>query len=190
MGKGCAGKGAAAQQSYLNKDLRDLSKKHQVQNMSALLKSLESMGVRFQNKARTKGKGKGKGPPGNMGGKGNNPGHNSPQDKPKAKVRNQGGPAKASGEAGAGNGGSSSAPFAAPRPIVSLKGTKDVVAKVLDQKGNSVDIQFICHVPSCFLAHYKQRKCCIACRALRGGQGTHCLRPRRSPGKGGEAPPH
>jgi hypothetical protein len=190
MGKGPGGKGAKGQKSLPDKDLRALMKKHQVQNMSGLIKSLESLGVRFKGSTSNKGKGKGQNPTGRTGGKGQPAGTTNPKAKLNVKARFSGGPAKDNGPRGSGGGGSSWASSSPTRPIITLKGAKDMAATMLDQQGNTQHIQFICHDPGCFLAHYRQRKFCIACRAPRDvDREPQCYDPDVHKARVAKAPP-
>ena len=143
MGKPGNGKGGSKGCSsllaqYTEKDLKALGEKHQVKNLSGLLKTLNSLGVRFQEKVKGKGKAKGHSDPGGLQGKGPQA---CPHPKSKPGAKTQGGHQlrndqrsvqdKAGGRGGAGS--SSQLPAGNARPTILVKGTQDAVATMLDQ---------------------------------------------------------
>jgi hypothetical protein len=157
------GKSNVALDNYTPKQLKAIETQLQVKSRSRLVRTLDAVGVSFKGTAKGKGKGKGKDKtdPSTQKGKG-------PQGKPegsKGKGKEKGG--KSGKErTGKSSGGSSSTPSAAQqKPTIYMKGTNDEVATMLDRKMQERPIQFICH--ACFLAHYQQRKECVACRAGR-----------------------
>jgi hypothetical protein len=156
------------------KELKALENKHQVQNLSGLIRAFDAMGVPFMLKTKGKGKGKGKDNPD----KPQNPGQNkakgsearnAKKGKGKGKgkeeaQRNESFSAKAKGGRSNGSASSSQLP-SRERVIVVLKSNPDIVATMLDGKDQPRIIQFICH--QCFQAHYHQRSTCVACKAER-----------------------
>ena len=160
--------------TFSKKQLKDLETRTQVKNLSGLVLALDALGVSL--KTIPKGKGKGKG----VKGKGNG----NPSETPPTKVKAQGGEErKAKGSKGKGkakvedesyaakvksgssNSGSSPQSSSQERPTIVLKSNPDIVATMLDGKDQPRIIQFICH--QCSLAHYHQRKTCVACKAPR-----------------------
>ena len=168
-GKGNRGGPGATQPSQ--KAIQDILKLHQVKNSTKFLESLANIGIRIPKPPKGKGKGKGKdapkrpkNPPKQPNTSSNLPGKGNPQSKVRDQARAATRPVD--GQSGQGQsfyGGSSGI----KRPIITVAGTKDTIAVMLDHEGKQQQIQFICHAPTCHLAHYRQRKQCLACGAGR-----------------------
>ena len=140
---------------------------HQVQNSAKLLETLANMGMKVPQQAKGKGKGKSK-----STGKGENPIKHPKQDQGSSKPSKGKGKGKAKADANLGGGDDSSQSFYGSsglksRTFISVLGNKSTQATMLDNNDKVQPIQFICHNAQCYLAHWRQRKQCLACGTKR-----------------------
>ena len=150
-------------------EINDALTKHQAMNAKQFMEHMVSIGVKIppqQSKGKGKGKGKGKSKGDNQNSL--NPIKHPKQDQGSSKPSKGKGKGKAKGDANIGGGDDSSQSFYGSsglksRSFISVLGNKSTQATMLDNNDKVQPIQFICHNEQCYLAHWRQRKQCLAC---------------------------
>jgi hypothetical protein len=155
------------------KAIEEYMVKNQIANAPNFWRDVANMGLRVPNKlSQGKAKGKGKGD----SHKGHSPKNTSNRDQtpPKGKSKGKGGKGGKGGAfsskkedrpVGGGSGQQSfySSAYGSPPTSITVAGTPGIIATMLDANKNPQPIQFICSNSSCYQAHYKIRKHCMAC---------------------------
>jgi len=155
---------------------------HQGLNAKQFMERIANLGVKVpqlpdgkgKGKADGKGKGKGKHQPKGEGKSNHSSQNNSSQNTnnlSKGKGKGKGNGKDLSKENFAGGDKASQSFYrssgARPKVFIATKGNPNLQATMMNNDQKLLPIQFICHNPQCLLAHWAQRKECIACGTTR-----------------------
>jgi hypothetical protein len=154
-------------------ELNEALTKHQGANAKQFMEHIANLGVKVPQQSKGKGKGKGKNDPQGAG-QPNHPIHNAKQGQhsnnlPKGKGKGKG---KDKSKVNLAGGDNASQSFyrssgARSKVFISTKGNPNLQATMMTNDQTLRPIQFICHNQQCHLAHWAQRKECIACGTAR-----------------------
>ena len=154
-------------------ELNEALTKHQGLNAEQFMEHIATLGVKVPQQPKGKGKGKGKNDPKGAG-ISNQHSQNAnqsqqPNNLPKGKGKGKG---KDKSKANTAGGDNASQSFyrssgARLKVFISTKGNPNLQATMMTNDQKLMPIQFICHNPQCLLAHWAQRKECIACGTAR-----------------------
>ena len=154
-------------------ELNDALTKHQATNAKQFMEHMANLGVKVPQQSKGKGKGKGKNDPQGAGHP-NHPNHNTKQEQQSNKLSKGKGKGKGRGKSKANLGGGDNASQSfygasgtKSKVFISTIGNPTLQATMMTNDQKLQPIQFICHNQQCLLAHWKQRKECIACGTAR-----------------------
>ena len=154
-------------------ELNEALTKHQGLNAKKFMEHIANLGVKVPQQPKGKGKGKGKNDPQGIG-QPNHPPHNAKQDQHSNKLsKGKGkGKGKDKSKVNIGGGDNASQSFYGSsgmksKVFISTIGNPNLQATMMTNDQKLAPIQFICHNQQCLLAHWAQRKACIACGTAR-----------------------
>ena len=161
-----------AQKPQTLAELNEALTKHQGLNAKQFMEHIANLGVKVPQQPDGKGKGKGKHHPKGAG-KSNDSSQNAkgqhtnnfPKGKGKGKGKDRSKENFAGGDKASQSFYQSSG--AKPKVFISTKGNPNLQATMMTNGQKLLPIQFICHNTACLLAHWAQRKECIACGTAR-----------------------
>ena len=172
-GKRGKGKKPREQKPQTLAELNEALTKHQGLNAKQFMEHIANLGVKVPQQSKGKGKGKGKNDPQGAG-QPIHPTHNAKQDQQSNKLSKGKGKCKGKGKskvnlAGGDNASQSfyGSSGARSKVFISTIGNPNLQATMMTNDQKLLPIQFICHNQQCLLAHWAQRKACIACGTAR-----------------------